>query len=242
MKVFAVIIFATLSGVGVCAAQYTAPAQPKPQVRPQSSAPDSSRPTISVMKMTMHPPAPGSYFRVKGWWTSADRPPIGPHYSTDSVIERGDTFEGKDNVLVFQMEGPHFTALQRISYERNGDISWYEGSRRGSEEPGGWERFPLASHDTVVFLKGKNSFGDLVVDTESFLESKDTTIEGHFWHAIKIREIVSLAGHAFNNEVLWFDAETGWYLRMDMPPRHPFRPELPSNGEEVHVYDCKIEQ
>ena len=82
--------------------------------------------------------------------------------------------------------------------------------------------------------------GDLVVDSNSFLEAKDTTIEGHLWHAIKIRQIVSLAGHAFNNEVLWFDAETGWYIRMDMPPRHPFRQGQPSNGEEVHVYECKI--
>ncbi len=229
MKIFAIIVIVTLLGVGVCCAQFTAPAQPK-----------------ASPKIGLHPPGPGSYFRIKGWWTSADGSAIGPHYSTDSVIERGDTFEGKNNVLVYQavyqIKVPRSTSQPRISYEPNGDISWYEGPPKGPDEPGGWERFPLSSKDTVVFLKGKNYLGDLVVDTNSFLEAKDTTIEGHFWHAIKIRQIVSLAGHTYNNEVLWFDAETGWYLRMDMPPRHAFRSELPSNGEEVHVYDCKIIQ
>jgi hypothetical protein len=146
---------------------------------------------------------------------------------------------GKKNVLVFARNTVQDTRIM-ISYDANGDISWYTGSPEGPDKPGDWERFPLSSHDTIVVLKGKNSMGDTVVDTNSFLEAKDTTIEGHVWHAIKIRQIVSIAGHAFNNEVLWFDAETGWYLRMNMPPRHPFRKGLPWNGEEIHVYECMI--
>ena len=156
--------------------------------------------------------------------------------SYDSVIARGTKFDVKDNVLIYAVKNSRYLGQAKISYESNGDVAHYEVDH-GS---GNWESFPLCSKDTVVFIKGKNPDGDLVVDTNTFLEQKDTTIEGHFWHAIKIRQIVSLSGHTFNNEVLWYDAETGWYIRMDMPPRHPFRHDLPSNGEEVHVFDCKI--
>src|ERR1019366_266278 len=78
IKIFAIIVIATLSGVGICSAQFTAPAQTK-----------------AASKISLHPPAPGSVFRIKHWWTRGDGPPIGPHLATDSVIERGDYFMGK---------------------------------------------------------------------------------------------------------------------------------------------------
>ena len=179
-------------------------------------------------------PAPGSIFYYKHWYTFAGASAVGPDTSSETVISRGITFEGKNNVLQLSHSIGSTRSSGYINYEPNGDISQYVGA------PVGWERIPLSSSDKVVCIKGKNGLGNLVVDTNSLIEAKDTTIEGHLWHAIKVRQIVSLDGHIYNNEVLWYDAETGWYLRMDMPPRHPFEPGLSDNGEEVHVYDSKI--
>jgi hypothetical protein len=181
-------------------------------------------------------PGPGSVFQYRHWYTYENAASVGPDTSVRSVIATGLTADGKGDVVLEGLKAGDSSSSSYISYEPNGDVSWYAvGSVSGD-----WERYPLSSHDTVIFVKGTNSLGNLVVDTNSFLENKDTTIEGHAWHAIKIRQIVSLDGHTYNNSILWFDSLTGWYLRMDLPPRHALEPGLSSNGEEIHVYDAKI--
>jgi hypothetical protein len=186
---------------------------------------------------TLQAPGPGSVFEYEHWYTFASAPPEGPDSSYDSVIGIGLAFDGKADVLAEDFNVAGSSSVSWISYELNGDISWYAASPGAS---GDWERYPLTSKDTIIFVKGKNSLGNLVVDTNSFLEAKDTSIEGIQWHAIKIRQIVSLDGHTYNNEVLWFDSITGWYLGMDMPPRVAFEPGLSTNGEELDVYNYKI--
>ncbi|MDP4198991.1 MAG: hypothetical protein Q8922_06530 [Bacteroidota bacterium] len=188
----------------------------------------------NVPSTARHAPGPESIFYGKHWYTFANAPAVGPDTFTRTVTARGMSFEGKDNVTFYVQQSGTAASHGYVSYESNGDVSNYAGPSVG------WERIPLSSKDIVVCIKGKNSLGNLVVDTNSFIEAKDTTIEGHFWHAIKIRQIISLDGHVYDNAVLWYDAETGWYLRMDLPPRHPFEAGLSANGEEVHVYDCKI--
>jgi hypothetical protein len=150
---------------------------------------------------------------------------------------------GKHNILFYMLKNANGEFRQMICYEPNGDLAEYRGNKNNPDYPDGWEPIPLASRKTVAFVTEDSTYGSIhhvVVDTLSFLEAKDTTIESHLWHAIKIRHIVSLEGHTYNNEVDWYDAETGWLIHMEFPPRIAYRRDLPTNGEEVHVYDCKV--
>ncbi len=150
---------------------------------------------------------------------------------TDSILATGVPHNGKSNTTKDSIFVPHASNSGNtdfVSYESNGDISFYD---RSGDWPGhavgypgyrsGWITVPLVSHGTTTFKDyDTTEVGHYYSRTESYayVDDEDLTLSGHTYQAAKFIHQRFDQDHVNDlYETVWYERNSGIYLETDRP-------------------------
>ncbi|GEM_PF-3305485 len=177
---------------------------------------------------TLTIPGVGSVFVYDDYQTdtlTGAKIPSTEKFDTTTVIATHISFAGKTNVTQFR-ENAGGLNVSYMSYEPNGDVSFYVNSSGSPGSRSGWLTVPLASKGQQSFTEFDTINGgvhSMTVETLTYTGATTLTLAGNTFSAYTFNDqVLHNSSITYNNSTDWFDAATGMVLQVDEPIIQPY--------------------